>query len=430
MTTAELPFRWRSIALPALLPTLLFSIGEGAIIPIIPLVAGNLGATLAIAGFVAALITVGQLIGDVPSGWLVARVGERRAMIGAALVTMAGLGICLIARDWWILAIGILLVGLSTAVFALARHAFMTSFIPVAYRARALSTLGGIFRAGSFIGPFVAAGAIHLTGTSGSVFWIHLACCGGAALVLVLLRDPTRAFEKVTSSRTGRRKLLEGEAFVEQESVGVFKTIATNRGVLARLGTGAALIGALRTSRSVILPLWAVSIGITETNTALIIGIAGGIDFALFYTSGWIMDRFGRLASALPSMLGLGLTHLLLSFTHDLSTNVQWFIAVAMLMSLANGTGSGILMTLGADLADKKNPAPFLGAWRLTGDLGGAAAPLAVALLIGVASISIAAGTMGVVGLFGAGVLWRYVPRYIPRPAPRAPRGAPTDDSV
>jgi MFS family permease len=153
MTTAELPFRWRSIALPALLPTLLFSIGEGAIIPIIPLVAGNLGATLAIAGFVAALITLGQLIGDVPSGWLVARVGERRAMIGAALVTMAGLGVCLIAREWWILAIGILLVGLSTAVFALARHAFMTSFIPIAYRARALSTLGGIFRAARLSRP-------------------------------------------------------------------------------------------------------------------------------------------------------------------------------------------------------------------------------------------------------------------------------------
>ena len=63
--------------------------------------------------------------------------------------------------------------------------------------------------------------------------------------------------------------------------------------MLAQLGGGAALIGALRASRQVILPLWAVSIGISEPNTALIIGIAGGVDFALFYASGQIMDRFG-----------------------------------------------------------------------------------------------------------------------------------------
>ena len=40
--------------LPALLPTLLFSIGEGAIIPMIPIAADHLGANLAIAGLVPA----------------------------------------------------------------------------------------------------------------------------------------------------------------------------------------------------------------------------------------------------------------------------------------------------------------------------------------------------------------------------------------
>ena len=39
MTVATPPFSWRSIILPAYLPTLLFSIGEGAIIPVIPVVA-------------------------------------------------------------------------------------------------------------------------------------------------------------------------------------------------------------------------------------------------------------------------------------------------------------------------------------------------------------------------------------------------------
>jgi MFS family permease len=130
------------------------------------------------------------------------------------------------------------------------------------------------------------------------------------------------------------------------------------------------------------------------------------------------MDRFGRLWAALPSMLGLAIGHLTLAFSHDLPDNVVWFITVAMFLSVANGFGSGILMTLGADLADKNNPAPFLGAWRFTGDLGGASAPLLVAAVTAVASISLASGVMGVLGLVGAGILLRYVPRYLPRSKP------------
>jgi hypothetical protein len=36
-----------------------------------------------------------------------------------------------------------------------------------------------------------------------------------------------------------------------------------------------------------------------------------------------------------------------------------------------------------------------------------------------VISIAVASGVMGVLGLVGAGVLWRYLPRYVPR----RPRG-------
>jgi MFS family permease len=421
MSTDELPFRWRSIALPALLPTLLFSIGEGAILPIIPIVADNLGASLAIAGLVAAVITIGELFGNIPSGWLIARVGERTAMIGATAISVVGLVICIIAPNPLALGFGVFLVGLATAVFSLARHAFLTSFVPLPYRARALSTLGGTFRLGFLIGPFITAAIIQLTGTAGAAFWIHVVACAGAAIILIALPDPETTFGHVTTVRIGNRTLREGEALVEQESVGLFRTLRNNRAVLVRLGAGAALVGALRASRQVILPLWAVSIGVTETNTAIIIGIAAGVDFALFYTGGQIMDRFGRLWTAMPSMIGMGLGHLVLSVTHDVPNNVTWFVAAAMVLALANGLGSGILMTLGADLADKSNPAPFLGAWRFTGGLGAATSPLLISAITAAVSLSLAAGVMGVLGLVGAGVLLRYVPRYSPRP-PRPQR--------
>ena len=62
-----------------------------------------------------------------------------------------------------------------------------------------------------------------------------------------------------------------------------------------------------------------------------------------------------------------------------------------------------------------QKPAAFLGAWRFAGDAGQAAAPLFVSLLTAVVSISFASGIMGLLGLVGAGMLARYIPRYVPR---------------
>jgi MFS family permease len=397
-------FRFRSIALPALLPSLLFGIGEGAVIPIIPAVAVGLGADLAGAGLIAAMIVVGQLAGDIPSGALVARIGEKRSMIASAVLSVAAMTVALFAASAALFGVTIFALGLAAAVFALARQAFMTTFVPTRIRARALSTLGGSFRAGWFIGPFLGAGVIALTGTASAAFVVHIVCALTVIAVLLVIRDPT----------AGEPPNDTGTRLVEAGTSGLFRTIWQHRGALVRIGSGASVVGALRASRMAILPLWAVSIGLSEETTAIVIGIGAAADFALFYTSGQIMDRFGRLWSVVPSMVGMGLALIALAFTHDLPDAVGWFIAIAILLGVANGVGSGIIMTLSADLAPRSNPAPFLGAFRFTADAGAALAPVAVSAIVVVASLSLATGIMGAIGLVGAGILLRNVPRYLP----------------
>jgi len=403
-------FPWRQVVVAAFLPTILFSIGEGAILPIIPVVANGLGADLAAAALISAMIVVGELIGDMPAGALVARIGERSAMIGASALSIVGVLVSVLAPNPWVLGVGILLIGIATAVFALARHAFMTSFVPPVYRARALSTLGGTHRLGFLIGPFITAAVIQATGIAAHAFWIHLAACVAAIIALIVLHDPADVV--TTRPGAGAREAVAAER-------GLFRTIYANRRVLATLGTGSALVAALRSSRNVILPLWAVSIGIDEATTAIIIGSAAALDFALFYAGGWIMDRVGRLWTAVPSMIGLGTAHLILAFTHDVPDAALWFMGVAALLALSNGIGAGILMTLGADLADPAHPAPFLGAWRFTNDTGAAIAPLLIGAVTAVASLPVAAGVMGVLGLAGALDLRVFVPKYA---RPRRPR--------
>ena len=420
MTDTAHPFSWRSIVLPAYLPTLLFSLGEGAMIPVIPVVATERGASLALAGLIAAMLMVGELLGDLPSGWLVARIGERAAMIGASALASAGTLLALLVPTTSALGIGVFLLGLATAVFGLARHAFLTSYVPARVRARALSTLAGVFRAGWAIGPFTAAAIIAWTGSSAAVFWVLVASCAAVVVVLLVLPDPEKVFGAALRARaTSVDRGVDDEGRADG-SRGVWHAIVTHRGVLARIGTGVGVLAALRASRTVILPLWAVSIGMAPDAAAIVIGIAATIDFALFYVSGHVMDRHGRLWSAIPGLVGLAVGHVALAFTHDLPAAVAWFTGVAILLGIANGLSSGVILTVGADLAPAANPAPFLGAYRTIADAGAAAAPLAVAAITSAVSIMVASAAMGVIGLIGAAMLWRWIPRYVPR-APRRP---------
>ncbi|MRX45312.1 MFS transporter [Agromyces kandeliae] len=423
------PFSWRSIVLPAYLPTLLFSLGEGALVPVIPVVAVDRGASLALAGLIAAMLMVGGLVGDLPAGWLVARTGERPAMIGASALASAGTLLALLVPTAWALAVGVFLLGLATAVFGLARHAFLTSYVPARVRARALSTLAGVFRGGWAIGPFTAAAIIAWTGSATAVFWVLVASCATVVAVLLVLPDPERVFGAAVRARAASVGKAGGAATVEQGRAdaagGIRHAVVAYRGVLARIGSGIGLLAALRASRIVILPLWAVSLGMRPDAAALVIGVAATVDFALFYVSGHVMDRHGRLWSAIPGLVGLAIGHLVLSVTHDLPGAVAWFTGAAMLLGVANGLSSGVILTLGADLAPASNPAPFLGAFRTIADAGGAAAPLAISAITSALSLMAAAAVMGVLGLVGAGMLWRWIPRYVPRasrhPSPEPP---------
>jgi MFS family permease len=118
-------------------------------------------------------------------------------------------------------------------------------------------------------------------------------------------------------------------------------------------------------------------------------------------------------------MVLMGAGFFALAFTHDLSTAELWFGVFAAVLGVGNGLSSGILLTLGADVAPKADPAPFLGSWRTLTDAGGAVSPLIVAAITAVSSLSVAVGAVGVLGFVGALAFLRWVPRFVPRDVAR-----------
>jgi MFS family permease len=396
-------------------PTVLFALGEGAVLPLIPVIAARLGADVATAALVASALVVGQLCGNIPAGWAVARLGERVTMAIAGFVALAGVVGMALAPSLGVFAIAVLLIGFCAAAFGLARHSFMTTRVPLPFRARALSLLGGTFRLGMFIGPFAAALLLAIFGDENAAIWFFGVCLIATVALVLFGPDPERQFAPVTTRNGSSLAEDTGEVVTGSipavERVGVFRTMWRYRGVLARLGLAAASLSAVRSARQVVLPLWGVSIGLDAQTIALVVGVSGAIDFALFYASGQVMDRFGRLWAALPAMVLMGTGFIALSFTHDGAQAAMWFALFAAVLGVGNGLSSGILLTLGADAAPKDDPAPFLGSWRTLTDAGGAVSPLLVSGIAAAASLSVATGVVGAIGLLGALAFVRWVPR-------------------
>lgn len=379
----------KGLLLPVFLPSALFSIGEAILIPVIPAAAQRLGADLPTAGLVAGMITLGSLFFDVPAVRLVNRFGERRAMLLASLVASAAIGSLYWVQNLLHMAMAIFIAGSMAAVFGLARHGYLAEHVPFSHRARALGLLGGTFRFGAFAGPMLGALVISTVSVE-AVYLTGAVICLTAAIPLALGRD-----DAASAPDSSKQKSILIVARQEKSK-------------LLQVGLSIAILPMARAARSVGLPLWGVSLGLPEQTISLLIGIAAAVDLALFFVSGQVMDRFGRRAAVVPTLLAMGIGMFAITFASDSSI----FLIVAICISLANALGSGIVLTLGADLAPAKNRNEFLASFRFLMDLGLATGPLALAALTAAVSLPFAFWSIGTVCVIGAANLWRVLPKF------------------
>jgi MFS family permease len=395
MTAA--PHSLRRIAVSAFGPSLLFGVGEGAILPVIPLSARNLGASVAVAALAVTLIGIGSLISNIPASLITMHRGERWAIVAAAAWCAAAMALSSWTGHLAVFALGCLMVGMSQSVFGLARQSYLTEAVPPEFRARAMSTLGGAMRIGLFIGPFAAAGAIHRWGLPGAYF------VGIIALV-------------VAAAVAARIPDLEVAADGDGHGAGtptpvplpsLRAVVRDHRRLLVTLGIGVLLLSAVRATRQAVIPLWADHLALAPSVAALIYGLAGGVEMLVFYPAGKVMDEKGRLWVAVPSMIIMGLPLLLMPFTRGALS----LLIAASVVGFGNGIGSGLIMTLGADHAPRHGRAHFLGVWRLMSDLGSSCGPALLSFLAATVSLGAGIAATGLLAFAAAAQLAYWIPR-------------------
>ncbi|HLF79255.1 MAG TPA: MFS transporter [Dehalococcoidia bacterium] len=401
LPSTQPPFKLSSLVLSVYLPTFLFAIGQGAVLPVIPLFAKDLGATAAAASLVFAMRGVGTMALDIPGGLFISRYGDKFAMLaGTALIAVVAIGASLSPTPFALGAL-ILVMGGGWAFWQLARLAYVSEITPIEHRGRALSLVGGMNRAGNFVGPIIGGLMGRELGLE-SVFYVQaVAGLSASALMFFSVRDSSGS-ENIEGHGLGGR---------------LVSTVVENKSVFLAAGLPIIALGILRQARQVFLPLWGDSIGLDVAEIGLVVGVSTFVDAAVFYPVGLMMDRRGRKWVAVPSLAILAVGFLLLPATND----VTGFVLIGMLTGFGNGLGSGIVMTLGADFAPETRRGEFLGVWRLIGDAGAGGGPLVVSFVIGLATLGTASVVCGVIGLAGALIMAAFVPETLRLSGPARP---------
>ncbi len=379
-------------------PSTIYAIGLGAMMPAVATAALDFGAAPALAAAVVVLIGVGGLLMNAPAALLVSRVGERLTIIASAFLGAVAALLAWGTTSRWHLAVGlpeeaglplllaaVLMVGAAGSGFNLARQSYLAAAVPVTHRARAMSMLGGTIRIGTLVGPFLGAGLQAWMGLPGAFAAATVAMAVGVGMSFFIDE-------------------LEEEAALDTQGIPLpAETLrhmaATHVRLLSTVGLCVMTLSATRVCRAAVVPLWAAHLGIDPATTSLIFGLSAVVDVLMFYPSGWLMDRYGRRAVAVPCLGVMAVGFAVIPLTDSFLT----LLGAALLVGLGNGFGSGIVMTLGADYSPAHGRAQFLGIWRIVSDTGMVTGPLLLSAVTGLAGLS--GGILALAGLAAAGSL-------------------------
>ncbi len=378
----------RPLWMQVYLPNLVISTGQGAMLPILIYAARGVHASPAMATAIVAINGVGTMLFDLPAGQIVARFGEWRSGWIAAGTMVAGLIGCLLAQSVWLLAASVFVQAAGWAVWGLVRMTHLSRVAPPFARGRALSLFGGVIRTGNVLGPVLFVVVARRDDTA-PAFLIFLVCVVVGFAWAVLARD--RADHAGGSRRS--------------EQIHPLRVLRDHRRGFATAGIGALGVSLLRGSRTAMVPLWAAHLGLGSSTAATIYAFSSLVELGFFYPAGVVSDRWGRRAVILPCLLLLSVGHLLLPLSHGFGT----LLAVALVLGFGNAMGSGIVMTLGADLTPEVGRASFLAVWRTFSDAGTTAGPLIDSAIVGLASIALVGPAVGVLGLACTAAMARWL---------------------
>lgn len=179
------PLQLRSLILSLYFPSIMVTIGNGILVPILPLYAAGFEISYSIIGLILAGEALGTLIADVPTGMLQNKLGNKQVMIMGFVVTISSVLLLFFAQSISIILILRITAGFGKAMYGVSMHIYIANNIDLFQRGKAIAMFGGSHRLGGLIGPVIGGFIAAMFGIRAP--FIAVAITGFIGLLSVIL---------------------------------------------------------------------------------------------------------------------------------------------------------------------------------------------------------------------------------------------------
>ena len=207
------PIRQEPRVLLVAFSTMFITMGQGVVVPVIPLLIQSLGKTAAMVGIAVSAFALARVFANIPAGFLTSWSGARNVLVAGAVITMVGNLMAGVTESYEALVAFRFVAGAGSALYITAAVSFVADVSTPENRGRLMTIYQTFFLVGITLGPAAGGLTAHLFGLRAPFYFV--AALAGVAGVWTLARIPA-GIGQSTARRgrvpTGRRTTPDVQA--------------------------------------------------------------------------------------------------------------------------------------------------------------------------------------------------------------------------
>ncbi len=394
------------------LPAMALAMGSSMIAPVLPALARSYNVSFGEASLAIIVYGVGQIVWSIPTGYLIDKVGRRKVLLAGPIILAASSVATGLSDSFMQLLMFRFIGGCAQQMWMLSRITVIADTGAESQRGRQIMGMVGMESSGRLLGPaiggFLAAG-VDLR----APFFLH-------GLLSILAIVPS--FSMIKESAPLPVKKRRGEAGASTGTLAALLTWPVMMFFLAQLFANLTR----GTSQSGTLHLYATyAFDVGPETIGLLASAAGLVGLPIIFSTGYIMDRWGRTSTIVPGFAMMGVSMAVMAavaFVHGpFSVYVPAFLALQFSQSLTAGN----MQVIGTLIAPEHVRGRFFGVWRLVGEAGTAISPALFAVVAEHASYAASFALLSVFALSAAVILYTQVRQALHKLNEPTPAAAP-----
>lgn len=367
------PILSRHSLLSLYLPAAILALGNGIVLPAVPVYAKSFGVGFGVASMVIVASGLGSLVAGLPTGYLLDRIGRRKVILAGPLVAALASFLVATAQSFPELLLYRFLGGAATQMWMLGWLAIIADTGGERQRGRQITGMHAMESVGRISGPLVG-GLIATAWDVRVPFLFHAVMC----LIAVL-----PGFRMIKETAPGVMRGGPGHGGVATEAgarpglvwlLGFPVVTFFAAQLLGAVTRGALNSGALNFYALYVYEVDAATIGLLAT-------AATGLGIPIMVAAGAAMDRFGRKAAIVPGFTLLGGALGLMALTAYSHWPFPGYVVAFLVVVAANTITTGNMQTLGSDIAPPHARGSFFGFSQTVVQIGHVLSPTAFAVL-------------------------------------------------